>query len=129
MKRCRFIDADATIFKPGTNEWLPGVKEVLKKWSDAGDMLFMFTLRPLGLARPWLEILQAAGIKLSGYLQKPLADEYYVYDDHLVEGRQSICCPHAHLVNSVAPDAPTKVYCKDCDIYLYDDEYYRSIFK
>ena len=132
MTRCRFLDADGTIFSPGTNDWLPGVEQKLKEWSDAGDMLIMFTMRPYGLAVPWLKILKDAGVHIAGYMQKPMADEYYLYDDHLVEGHQSICCEHKDYTCAVrASDAPKDAvaYCNDCNIYLYSDEWHRSIFR
>lgn len=127
MTRCRFLDADGTIFSPGTNDWLPGVEQKLKEWSDAGDMLIMFTMRPYGLAVPWLKILKDAGVHIAGYMQKPMADEYYLYDDHLVEGHQSIACPHLNLEDALADDAPTATYCRDCNIYLYPDEIRRIL--
>jgi hypothetical protein len=115
MLRCRFVDADATLFKAGTEEWLPGVKEQLEKWHAAGDMIVLFTMRPPG---PWFDVVRHC---THGYMQKPCADEYYLYDDKLVEGRQSICCPHS---NREVIDG--KPYCRDCDIWLYPDEILRT---
>lgn len=91
MIRARFIDVDQTIFHPGTNEFLSDeVRDQLVKWSEAGDHLYMWTMRPPGLAQPWLNKLAAAGIRIAGYFHKPMADEYYVYDDKLKVGSQVI---------------------------------------
>lgn len=115
MSKVRFIDVDGTIFHAGTDDWLPGVEEKLKAWREAGDTLILFTMRGGG---PWIE---KAKPYFHGYIQKPCADEYYMYDDHLVEGRQSICCRHED--RTFVDD---KLYCADCNIFLYPDEAKRT---
>lgn len=94
---------------------MPGVEEKLAEWRLAGDTLVLFTMRPPG---PWFEQVKHL---FHGYIHKPCADEYYFYDDHLVEGHQSICC--AHKTQEIVEGRP---YCRDCDIYLYPDELRRT---
>jgi hypothetical protein len=123
-----FLDMDGVVFHPGTDDFKPGVLEKLQEWSR-GDtkFLYAFTARPMG---PWLKVLRDNGVTIMGYMQKPLASEYSLFEDHLVEGRQAIACQHKNLDirQASAPDAPpdAKAYCLDCDIYLYEDEWRRT---
>jgi predicted HAD superfamily phosphohydrolase YqeG len=87
MTRCILIDVDHTMVKGGTTEFLPGVKERLKKIAQQGD-IWLFTSCPMG---PVLQtIIKEMGVPVAGYIPKPLADEYVIFDDKVVYSAQEI---------------------------------------
>jgi len=70
-----FIDLDGTIFRHGTNEFLPGAKELLQTIYEAGDQVVLTTRRgaefeghPVYSRQPTLDALANMNIKYDAIL-------------------------------------------------------------
>jgi len=88
MTKIALIDLDGTVFEPATKTPLPGAIDRLTQLKIQGWKLIYFTCRPLRTPPEcgdfgWQEFLAGHGLfgPEEGFMQKPFADEYALFDD------------------------------------------------
>lgn len=84
MSIIHFVDVDDTLCLAGTDDLDPeGVSQV-RAWLAHRDQVILFTCRPLYAEWPQKFREQGFPIERMGYLHKPLADHYCLWDDKLL---------------------------------------------
>lgn len=82
-----FVDVDGTLFKPGTDEWMDGVKE---KFIALSKKYRICTFTARGPGR-WMNVISEVLGDGFMHITKPLGVSYALFDDRLGEADQ--CLP------------------------------------
>jgi len=91
--RVRIIDIDGTIlprkdhysYDDLATEPLPGAREQIREWWEAGDMIILWTARPAQYREETIKQLDKAGITYTQLvMDKPYSREIHIYDDKII---------------------------------------------
>lgn len=79
--RIYFVDLDGVVVEQGTKSFLPGAHEKLKKLSHQGEIYYFSCWAFTDEDIEWLKNIP--GVRMAGYIRKPLGEEYIYIDDKL----------------------------------------------